>query len=77
MKDTVVSFKWTSSNLEKTTHKFDKEFHVSPFMPMEIGYIWEFGNPYKKLSVHMINEDDQGKTFEASMNLSRKPINFF
>ena len=71
------AFKWTSSNLEKTTHKFDKEFHVSPFMPMEIGYIWEFGNPGKKLSVHMINEDDQGKTFEASMNLSRKPINFF
>ncbi len=33
--------------------KFDKAFHVSPFMPMERSYDWQFTPPGKDLFVHM------------------------
>jgi hypothetical protein len=54
--------------------RFDKDFHVSPFMPMEIDYDWRFSFPGEQLSVHMINLQDQEKLFDATMVLKRKPI---
>lgn len=71
------AFRWEEKSSQKTVHRFEKEFHVSPFMPMHIEYVWEFGKPSEKLLVNMSNNDNQGKTFEASMNLSTRPINIF
>ncbi len=34
---------------------FQKSFHVSPFMPMDIDYIWQFSRPGEHLSVYMQN----------------------
>ena len=36
-------------------YRFAKEFHVSPFMPMEMDYDWRFGVPGKRLAVNMQN----------------------
>ncbi len=33
--------------------EFDKKFHVSPFLPMGLGYDWRFQNPDTNLRVHM------------------------
>lgn len=33
--------------------RFGKSFHVSPFMPMELGYQWTFTSPGEGLAVHM------------------------
>jgi DUF1365 family protein len=33
--------------------RFAKEFHVSPFLPMDLGYDWSFGVPGDGLFVHM------------------------
>ncbi len=33
--------------------EFDKKFHVSPFLPMGLGYDWRFQNPDAQLRVHM------------------------
>ena len=37
---------------------FEKEFHVSPFMPMDMRYDWCFGAPGEGLHVHMENWRD-------------------
>jgi uncharacterized protein len=34
--------------------QFDKAFHVSPFLPMQMHYSWRFQNPEQHLRVHMI-----------------------
>jgi uncharacterized protein len=56
--------------------RFDmaKVFHVSPFMPMEQDYRWQFTVPGKHLAVHMENHRDGGRVFEATLNLVRQPI---
>ena len=36
-----------------TPYRLDKEFHVSPFMPMDIDYDWRFTPPGERLAVHM------------------------
>ena len=37
-------------------YQFAKEFHVSPFMPMEADYDWRFGVPGERLAVNMQNQ---------------------
>ena len=54
--------------------KRDKQFHVSPFMPMDINYDWLFSAPGKTLSVHMENYQAEDKIFDATLGLKRKPI---
>ncbi len=51
-----------------------KEFHVSPFMPMDIEYSWRFNQPQKRLNVHMENYRKQEKVFDATLTLKRAPI---
>jgi len=53
--------------------RFEKVFHVSPFMPMDVRYDWRFSSPGKTLSVHMENWQD-AKQFDATMHLQRRPI---
>ena len=54
--------------------KFDKTFHVSPFMEMDMQYDWRFGIPLKQLTVHMNNLENNTKKFDATLNLSRIEI---
>lgn len=51
-----------------------KAFHVSPFMPMEIDYRWQFTDPADRLSVHMVNLDAGRRAFDATLALERRPI---
>ncbi len=52
-----------------------KQFHVSPFMPMDIDYDWRFALPGEKLAVHMENYRVGEKVFDATLNMQRRPIN--
>lgn len=68
---------------------FKKAFHVSPFMPMDIEYIWQFSRPGKHLSVYMQNRQDNKdatakipaekmpgqKMFDATLTLQRLELN--
>jgi uncharacterized protein len=54
---------------------FQKNFHVSPFMPMQMIYQWNLDMPHEKLSIHMENFKEGNKHFEASMQLTRLEIN--
>jgi DUF1365 family protein len=51
-----------------------KDFHVSPFMAMEQDYRWQFGVPGQRLAVHMENRQEGQQVFDATLNLSRRPI---
>ena len=53
---------------------FAKDFHVSPFMDMKQTYSWRFLEPGDKLSVHMENEEDGAKIFDATLHLRREPM---
>ncbi len=55
-------------------YRLDKQFHVSPFMPMALAYDWRFNTPGEHLNVHMESSDQQGKLFDATLTLTRTPI---
>ena len=54
--------------------RFHKDFHVSPFMPMEQQYIWQFSTPEKTLRVHMESIESEQSMFNASMLLDRTEL---
>lgn len=53
---------------------FQKEFHVSPFLPMDMHYDWCFGAPGDGLHVHMENWRDGEAHFDATLNLKREEM---
>ncbi|QBK05070.1 DUF1365 domain-containing protein [Hylemonella gracilis] len=55
-------------------HRFAKDFHVSPFMPMAQDYDWRFSTPSQTLSVHMENLQAGEKVFDATLALERQAI---
>lgn len=54
-----------------------KEFHVSPFMGLDMDYAWRVSAPADKLTVHIENHSEKGKLFDATMSLQRRPITGF
>ena len=53
---------------------FAKDFHVSPFMPMQMQYHWAFSEPGERLAVHMQNFHDDSLVFDATLALGAEPI---
>jgi DUF1365 family protein len=53
---------------------FDKQFHVSPFMPMDMHYDWCFGAPAAALHVHMANSRAGTIEFDATLRLEREEM---
>ncbi len=53
---------------------FDKQFHVSPFLPLDRRYDWRFTAPAETLRVHMNVIADSGTEFDATLALQRRPI---
>lgn len=54
--------------------QFEKQFHVSPFMPMDMRYHWRFSPPETGLHVHMENWRDGRSVFDATLSLRREAI---
>tara|TARA_B110000014_G_C20006690_1_gene521771 strand:- start:136 stop:933 length:798 start_codon:yes stop_codon:yes gene_type:complete len=57
-----------------------KEFHVSPFNPMDQTYQWRIkppGNSSKSCLVHIesYTQNTDNKVFDATLNLKRRPLN--
>jgi DUF1365 family protein len=57
---------------------FQKNFHVSPFFPMDIKYTWVFSAPKSEanslLHVYMQSERDGKKVFESNLDLKRASL---
>jgi hypothetical protein len=55
-------------------HRFEKGFHVSPFIDMNIDYDWRFREPDETIRVHMIDYENGEKLFDASLALKKREI---
>lgn len=55
-------------------YDFEKAFHVSPFLAMDMDYGWRFRSPGERLWVHMENRQKGERVFEATLSLTRRPI---
>ena len=56
-------------------YRFDKKFHVSPFMGMDVHYDWRFRVPGDRINVHVRNIQKGARLFDASLSLRREEIN--
>jgi len=51
--------------------RFEKAFHVSPFMGMDHAYAWRMTEPREQLIVHIESERAQRLAFDATLSLRR------
>ena len=58
----------------KKRYRFQKDFHVSPFMDMDQMCVWTFSEPGQTLAVHMDNIENGDRLFDATMGLRRREI---
>ncbi|MEO0435901.1 MAG: DUF1365 domain-containing protein [Pseudomonadota bacterium] len=54
--------------------EFEKIFHVSPFNPMDMRYMWRSNVPGEKLAIHLENHSDRGREFDATLALKAEPV---
>lgn len=66
-----------NQNSKHMKFEFAKEFHVSPFMQMDINYDWRFTAPGENLHVHMINNDHDVKVFDATLAMNKTEFSSF
>ncbi len=55
-------------------YRFGKDFHVSPFLPMDMAYDWRFPLPGDRLKAGMQASRDGQRVFDASLVLTREEI---
>jgi len=52
----------------------DKQFHVSPFNPLDQQYGWHIESPGDRLELGIDVDDRRGRIFEARLDLQRRPL---
>jgi DUF1365 family protein len=55
-------------------YEFRKEFHVSPFIGMEVQYDWRFRLPAERFQADMILREKEKTFFTAHLQLNRRPL---
>lgn len=53
-------------------YRFHKNFHVSPFMPLEQSYDWTFTEPGDNLVVECMNFEKGALVFDSTLKLERR-----
>jgi DUF1365 family protein len=56
---------------QATEHTFEKQMHVSPFMPMDMDYHWRSSPPDQRLNLNLQNWQHGAQVFNASLSLQR------
>ena len=54
--------------------RFAKQFHVSPFLPMNMEYRWHSNTPGGKLCLHLENYQAGEKQFDATLSMQAQPV---
>ncbi|UCF66896.1 MAG: DUF1365 domain-containing protein [Acidobacteriota bacterium] len=52
----------------------EKQFHVSPFMGMNLEYAWRVTAPGRRLFVHVENLEQERRFFDATLSLRRREL---
>ncbi len=60
---------------DRLEFRHPKDFHVSPFLGMDYEYRWRLSEPGEQLKVYLANHKDDRRVFDASLVLSRRPLN--
>ena len=69
-------FEWNSEDEDaRSDYEFHKEFHVSPFIGMDVEYDWRFRQPAKKFHADMLLREQGKLFFTAHLQLKRCPAN--
>lgn len=63
-----------ASQRQQMTSRHVKEFHVSPFLEMEMDYCWCLSAPEERLKVTIKCQAAEEKVFETMLSLRRTPI---
>ena len=71
----VLPLKDNQHELKQYKFELNKEFHVSPFHPMDQNYEWYFSLNEHQLRVHMENWKNEKKIFIANLSLDAQTIN--
>jgi len=58
-------------NSASQRHQFEKRLHVSPFMPMQMTYLWKSNTPDSSIRIHLENWNSTEKVFSATLSLQR------
>lgn len=66
-------FKTSNSNI----FEFEKDFHVSPFFPMDLNYKWTFSIPLDNLFIKMNSFKEDHQVFNAYLKLQSREIKPF
>lgn len=53
---------------------FAKQFHVSPFLPMDLEYRWRLTVPAERFAIHMETWRGGAKLFDATLRLERRTL---
>jgi uncharacterized protein len=65
----------TGDDFAKKQHTdFCKQFHVSPFNPIDMNYRWHSTTPEHCLAIHLENWQENKKIMDATLTLRREPI---
>ena len=70
----VLSDRGSAGDNKLKKFELRKDFHVSPFMDMDVDYEWQFTEPAERVHVHMANLKDGNKFFEATMRMERSDV---
>lgn len=54
--------------------QFGKEFHISPFMPMQVQYDWRFRVRPESIHIRMANYEQERRSFNATLVMRRRAI---
>ena len=54
--------------------EMEKEFHVSPFMPMDMTYRWRVSDPGERLNIGISNFQDQQRMLSVAMSMEKQPL---
>lgn len=68
---------WSGNRLDgsdELAFSHPKNFHVSPFMDMDMQYRWRLSQPDSALTIHLANTRNSHVEFEAGLSLLRRPL---
>ncbi|NOS88728.1 MAG: DUF1365 domain-containing protein [Methylococcaceae bacterium] len=71
----VLDTRDSPAQKNKWAFAFDKAFHVSPFMPMNQQYRWQFSLHEPNLTINMQLQQDDEDCFDATLQLKAQALN--
>ena len=70
-------FEWKSGDKDaRSDYEFHKEFHVSPFIGMDVEYDWRFRQPTENFQADMLLREKGKLFFTAHLKMKRRPIDW-